>query len=138
MSHADDIINALRAIRDKTRELEEEYDGEGGKPKFVEAEILDYMNKTDIFDPEVAFKSLKSTELAEWEENKPMSGLNKDNLGESMAEYLEKAEVKKQQQRLDEENDPDFQAEKAKIIEQLNERFPTRGSGAVNVDQIKK
>lgn len=53
-------------VMGKARKLQEEYNGEDGRPKFVQDEVIDYMKSEGIRDPEKAYKLMHEQELDKW------------------------------------------------------------------------
>jgi len=55
-----------REIDQKVNTLQKEWDGKDGKPKFDVEQVVEYGQKTGIYDPEAAFKLLHERELADY------------------------------------------------------------------------
>lgn len=92
-------------------QLEREYTGEDGRPKFDTEAVLEYMQETGINDPQVAYKVKYEDELTKWREQKyeeakkpgvdTLGGStagskkpskvrpNKDNLGDLVSQAIE-------------------------------------------------
>jgi len=62
----DDIDNAFtsRRIMSEFEELGKKYDGKDGRPKFDQDEMVAYMERTRITDPNIAYKTKYAEELA--------------------------------------------------------------------------
>lgn len=70
-----------REIDAKVAKLSNEWNGKDGKPKFDVEEIVEYGQKTGIYDPEAAFEVLHSKELAEYRAKQAKTGVKSERQG---------------------------------------------------------
>ena len=66
-------LKADIAFQQRLDELEAEYDGEDGKPKFNRDEVIAAGEKYNFVDPEIVYKELHETKLDEWKLKQAMS-----------------------------------------------------------------
>lgn len=59
-----------RKLVDKFGKLSQSYDGKDGRPRFDQDEMVAYMRRTNITDPEIAYKAKFQEELAEFRAQK--------------------------------------------------------------------
>lgn len=69
----EDLTKGLQEIEDRRildtthRDLEGNYDGQDGRPKYRRSEVEEYMRTQGIYNPEVAYKALHEEELLDWQ-----------------------------------------------------------------------
>jgi len=70
-----------REIDAKVEQLQKEWNGKDGKPLFNVDEIVEYGNKTGVYDPEAAFKLIHEKELADFYSKQGKSGIKTERQG---------------------------------------------------------
>jgi len=110
-------IEDNQALQNEHSRLLSQYDGSDGRPRYDKSAVEDYMRKSGVYNPEVAYKALHETELFDWNlkrseskkkqqpyvERKGMTGDREDNTitREKIAEWMKTPEgrVKYEQNR---------------------------------------
>ena len=70
MKQAEDLLG-------QCKELEKEFNGEDGKPKFATQDILSFMQESGIRDPKIAYKIKNEEQLEKWKESQLNSAKKK-------------------------------------------------------------
>jgi len=76
---------AAKDFADNVMELEKKYDGSDGKPKFVVDDVLGYMDKFGMTDPEVAYEVKFKDQLADIRAKERISTPKTETPGQSSA-----------------------------------------------------
>jgi len=85
ISMAEDIVErkiAQREFVQKMLDLEKQYDGTGGAPKFIPEKVAEYMDKKGIPDPETAYEVMHKDELADYRAKQKKRGAYSEKGGQ--------------------------------------------------------